>query len=133
MTVDVERLLSTWLRSRTELAPLVGSRVYTEVPRQVSAEPFVRVTQIGGAPVFSRPLFLDESVIQLDFYGGPKAVARALMDTTRDLLAGPFYGNHTGTGTVTSVRFGETAYVPDDVYDPPRPRWITTASIFTHP
>jgi hypothetical protein len=133
VTVDVERLLSAWLRSRSEILTLIENRIYTEVPRQVPPDPFMRITQIGGAPVFSRPLYFDEAVIQFDFYGGPKATARLLMDTTRDLLAGPFYGVHVDVGTVTSVRFAETAYVPDDMYDPPRPRWASTASVFTHP
>lgn len=132
MTVDVERLLSGWLRQRSEVTDLVGSRVYTEIPRQVTADPFVRITQIGGVPVWSVPLWLDEAVVQLDFYGGPKVVARQLLDAARDLLAGPFLGVH-DAGVVTSVRFGETSYLPDDTYEPPRPRWLSTVSIYTHP
>lgn len=132
MTVDVERLASTWLRARADVIAIVADRVVTEVPNR-AVFPFLRLTLIGGAPVYSHPLFLDEAYIQFDAFGGPKVVARNLIDTVRSALAADFCGLHLGVGVVTSVLFGELAYVPDDLFDPPKPRYVASASIYTHP
>lgn len=132
MTVDVERLLSGWLRARTDIADLVEDRVHTVVPNRATF-PYLKITQVGGTPVFSRPLYLDESYIQLDAYGGPKVLARQIIDTARAAMAEEFLGAHPGVGVVTSVRFGDLRYLPDDIYEPAQPRWIATASIYTHP
>jgi len=132
MTVDVERLLSAWLRARSDIAAIVDDRVHTVTPNRATF-PYLRITQLGGAPVFSRPLYLDEAYLQLDAYGGPKALARQLIDTARAAMAEEFLGDHPGVGVVTNVRFGDLQYLPDDVYEPAQPRYIATASIYTHP
>jgi Protein of unknown function (DUF3168) len=131
MTVDAERLLSRWLRERADIAAIVDDRVYTVIPNRVTF-PFLRITQIAGTPVHSKPLYLDEAYIQLDAYGGPKVQARLLIDTTRQALADEFTGLH-AEGSVTGVSFGPLSYIPDDAYEPPQPRFIAMASIYTHP
>lgn len=132
MTVDAERLVSAYLRDQTTVTAVVGDRVYTDLPARATF-PLVRLTLTGGAPVYSRPLFLDEAYIQIDCYGGPKVQARLIVDTVRGLLASPeFQGVHP-LGVVTSVRFGDLRYLPDDAYEPPKPRYIAEASIFTRP
>jgi hypothetical protein len=93
----------------------------------------MRVSLIGGSPIYSRPLFLDEAVIQIDAFGGPKVVARQLIDLTRAAMSEEFLGAHPGVGVVTSVTFAELAYVPDDTWEPPKPRYAATASVYTHP
>lgn len=130
--VDVERLVSAWLRARPEITAIVSDRVVTETPNR-AVFPFLRISQIGGAPVWSRPLWLDQSVIQLDAFGGPKVQARALIDAARAALAEDFLGDHPGVGVVTSVLFGDLSYVPDDLWEPPKPRYAATVSIYTHP
>ena len=132
MTVDFERLMSNWLRTQPAVTDIVADRVVTVVPNR-AVFPFLKLTQIAGTPVYSRPLFLDEAYIQIDAYGGPKVLARQLIDVTRDLLATEFLGSHPGVGVVTSVRFGDLSYIPDDVYMPPQPRFIGMASVYTHP
>lgn len=92
----------------------------------------MRVSLIGGSPVYSRPLFLDEALIQIDAFGGPKVLARQLIDLTRAALAADFCGAHAGVGVVTSVSFGELAYIPDDTWEPPKPRYAATVSVYTH-
>lgn len=114
------------------MAAIVADRVYTETPNH-AVFPFMRVSLIGGRPVYSRPLFLDEALIQIDAFGGPKVQARQLIDITRAALAEDFLGSHAGVGVVTSVTFGELAYVPDDTWEPPKPRYAATASVYTHP
>ena len=130
--VDVERLMSAWLRARPEIVAIVDDRVVTETPNRV-VFPFLRISQIGGAPVWSRPLWLDQAVIQLDAFGGPKVQARALMDAARSALAEDFLGAHPGVGVVTSVVFGDLSYIPDDLWEPPKPRWAATVAVYTHP
>lgn len=136
MTVDVERLLSTFLRAQDEIQDLVEGRVYTDLPRQATF-PLIRLTLIGGAPVFSRPLYLDESYVQIDCYGGPKVLARQIADTVRGLMAAKFIGAHhdedTLIGVISDVRFGAMQYAPDDVFDPPKPRYIVDTHVYSHP
>jgi hypothetical protein len=130
--VDVERLVSAWLRNRSDIQAIVADRVYTEIPNR-AVFPFLRIVQIAGTPVYSNPLYLDESYLQFDAYGGPKVQARELIDTTRQALADEFVGLHPGIGVVTSVRLGDLSYLPDDGYAPPKPRYLAMASIYTHP
>jgi Protein of unknown function (DUF3168) len=132
LMVDVERLASSWLRARPEVAAIVADRVVTEIPHH-AVFPMLRVWLIGGAPVWSRPLWLDQAVIQVDAFGGPKVQARQLMDVTRDAFADAFLGDHPGAGVVTSVNFGDLSYLPDDTWEPPKPRYAATVSIFIHP
>lgn len=131
--VDTERLMSAYYRAQPEMTSLVGDHVYTELPTHATP-PLLRLTLIGGGPVGSLPLWLDESFIQLDAYGGPKVLARQIIDTARALLwSGPFVGVHSGLGVVTGVEFTELSYIPDDGYEPARPRYIATVSVYTHP
>ena len=132
MTVDVERLLSSWLRARDDITALVEDRVHTVMPNR-AVFPFIKITQVAGTPVFSRPLYLDEAYIQIDAYGGPKVLARQIIDTTRAAMAEEFLGTHPGVGVVTSVRFGDLSYLPDDIYEPAQPRFIANASVYSHP
>lgn len=132
MTVDVERLASTWLRARADVSAIVADRVVTETPNR-AVFPFLRISLIGGSPVWSRPLWLDEATLQFDAFGGPKVQARQLIDVVRDALAADFLGAHPGVGVVTCVEFGELAYIPDDLWEPPKPRYVATVSVYTHP
>ena len=131
MTVDAERLVAGWLRARPDITALVDDRVVTVVPNR-AVFPFLKVSQIGGSPVFNRPLYLDEAYLQIDAYGGPKALARQLIDLARQALTDEFVGLHP-EGTVTSVRWGDLSYIPDDAYLPPQPRFLAMASVYTHP
>jgi hypothetical protein len=131
--VDAERLISAWLRAQPEITAIVGDRVYTDMPSH-AVVPLLRLTQIGGAPIGSWPMWLDDAHIQFDAYGGPKVLARQLIDTTRALLSSPaFVGHHPGVGVVTGVDWLELTYLPDDDYEPAKPRYIASASVFTHP
>jgi uncharacterized protein DUF3168 len=131
VTVDVERLLSEWLRARPDMTALVDDRVVTELPNRATF-PLLRLTLIGGTAVTSRPLYLDESYIQLDAYGGPKVMARQIMDTARDAIDLELVGAH-ALGVITGVTFAGLRYLPDDGYDPPKPRYVGTVFVYSHP
>lgn len=129
-TVDVERLMSEWLRDQPEIEALVDDRVYTVIPKDPEF-PLIRLTLIDERTVFPRPRYLTSSLIQLDCYGGPKVVARAVADAVCDLLSAIFVGSH-DAGVVTAV---ETSmrYLPDGSYDPAKPRYPVDVTVHSHP
>lgn len=132
MTVDAERLLSAFLRGQPEITALVADRVYTDLPSRATF-PLIRLTLIGGQPLYSLPLHIDEAFIQLDCYGGPKVQARLIADTVRSLMAEEAFRSRHDQGVVVNVEFGQLAYIPDDTFDPPKPRYVVEVSLLTHP
>jgi hypothetical protein len=132
VTVDAERLLSAYLRAWPAVTAIVGDRVYTDLPSRATF-PLIRLTQLGGRPLYSNPLYIDEAFIQIDAYGGPKVIARQIVDVVREALVTSQFITKHDTGTVSNVVFGELAYIPDDTYDPAKPRYTAEVSILTHP
>jgi hypothetical protein len=129
---DCERLVSRFLREHLDVAALVGERVYTAFPAQEGDEPLVLVQRTGGFPPFSQPLVLDEALLQLDCYGGPKALAHELAATVRAALC-ELEGAVRAEGSVTGVTFGALRWLPDPTWKPPRPRYIADVTIYTRP
>lgn len=130
--VDVERLVSQYLRSRTEVTDLVGQRTYTELPTNPTF-PLIRLTLIDQTPLFSRPAVLANGLVQFDFYGGPKVDTRHTADVVIGLLdSDDFYGTHP-TGTVTGVNIGGLQWLPDASYPTAKNRYQLDAEIFTRP
>jgi hypothetical protein len=132
---DVERLVSTYLRSSPPVEALVGERVYTSWPKTKPddvAQPIVLVQRVGGIPPFSLPLVVDECDLQIDAYGGGKHAAHRLAATVRASLA--FLTDRVEPdGVVHAVTFGSLRYVPDESYAPARPRYVFDVSITTTP
>lgn len=129
---DVERLAATWLRNLSDVRAIVGDRVYGAIPAAPTF-PLVRLTRIGGEPVLSRPLHLDRAHLQVDCWGGGKAMSRLLAETCRGAFAHEaFIGPH-DDGVVSGVVFGAFAYLPDDSYEPAKPRHFFTVTIYVHP
>lgn len=127
---DVEALVSAYLRARSEITTLVAQRVYTALPSEPTW-PLVRLTRIGGIPVMSRPLRLDAATIQVDCYGGPKALAWEIAETCRAVLAESDRAVHS-EGYVTGVQFGPMNYLPDREYSPAKPRYTFDVDVFVH-
>jgi hypothetical protein len=128
---DVERLLSAWLREQIELTDLTDDRIYTSVPSRPEF-PLLRVYRLGGIPLLDQPLWIDDAFMQFDAWGGPKATAWEIAETTRALLASRFVGVHP-EGIVANVKLGELRYEPDAEYTPAKPRYLFTATIRVHP
>lgn len=143
---DVEQLVSGFLRAQPEVVAFFAAgvtsegksvthpptdRVYTDLPAG-PVWPAVRVNRVGGSPVTNEPLWLDQALIQLDVFGGPKALARDLAETCRAVIDARLPGVHS-EGVVTAVRFGQLAYHPDDTYPTARPKYDLLITIFTHP
>jgi len=133
---DAEVIVSSFLRATPEVAAIVGSRVYTALPAGDLTFPLLRVSRIGSLPIASRPLWAEAVDLQVEAYGGPKAVARTLLDTVRAAMAQRLRGRHPA-GAVAAVAFRGASYVPDaDVPSDtgrPRPRYVATVAVTVHP
>jgi Protein of unknown function (DUF3168) len=126
---DIERLLSGWLRDQPEIADLVDDRVYTVLP-STKAFPLVRLVRIAGADDLSIPLVLDEPIVQFDVWGGPKALTYEVAATVRSALATRLIGAH-DEGVVQNVTLGGLTYLPDDDFEPARPRYTFDVTVRT--
>lgn len=131
--VDVEALVSQYLRSQSEVTAYVGQRVYTALPMNV-VFPCVRITRIGGVPPMSRPMHVDNAHLQVDVFGGSKSTALDVVDTVREELAkiaddAPVQP----LGVVCGVRFGPLAYLPDETYAPAKPRYALDVTVTVRP
>ncbi len=135
MTVDVERLTSAWLRNRTELDPMLSDRIYTTLPADKTF-PAMRLTLIDDEAITERPLWVTKSQLQFDVWGGPKAQARAIADTTRYLLDRFYIGTQSigdVDGVISGVGFGSYGYDVDPDFQPERPRYRFVVFITAHP
>lgn len=131
LLVDVERLLSAFLRAQDELVDLIDTRVYTALPKD-PVFPAVRITRIGGVPVTSLPLWLDSANVQVDVFGGAKATTQEIAETIRWLCSERMLGLH-DEGVVTKVRAGALRWLPDDTYTPAKNRFLIDMTVFTRP
>jgi hypothetical protein len=131
--VDAERLLVDWLRDIEAVAEIFDDRIYTEVPRDPALQefPLARVQRIGGAPT-SRLARLDNPLMQIDVWGGPKATALLGIETIRAWATRTLVGTHEG-GVVTGVQAGSLRWLPDESFAPARPRYSADLLLWLHP
>lgn len=131
--VDVEALVSQYLRSQSEVTAYVAQRVYTALPESKTF-PLVRLTRVGGVPPMSRPLHMDTAHLQVDVFGGSKATALDTIDAVREELAKIVdEAAVQPLGVVCGVRFGPLAYLPDDTFEPAKPRYVLDVFVTVRP
>ena len=132
LAVDVERIVSQFLRDNTAVTDLVGQRVYSELPKAVEW-PAVRLNRVGGGPA-TRPARLDLARIQVDVWGGTKANARTIAATVLAVIGEELPGVYDeGVSVITAARLGTLRYSPDTTFTPAKPRYISEVSIYSHP
>lgn len=138
LLVDIEELLVDFLLAQDEVTAFFttspADRVYSVLP-DTKVFPAVRVTRYGGAPRTQRPLHLDQPIVQVDAFGGPKRTARDIAETCRAAMAKRLVGSH-ASGIVTAVDFGGFAYSPDPTFNSngsARPCYLFRATVTTHP
>lgn len=131
--VDVEALVSYYLRSQSEVTAYVGQRVYTSLPKDRTF-PLVRLTRVGGVPKLSRPLHVDSAHLQVDVFGGSKATAMDAMNAIREELAKIVdEAAVQPLGVVCGVKFGPLAYIPDESFAPAKPRYVQDVTVTVRP
>jgi len=128
---DAERLIVQWALGNTPITDALEDRIYTALPES-PGWPCARLTRVGGAPVSSRPLWLDQAQIQVDVWGGPKATTHDIAQTFRAEMAAGLPGVH-GLGVVTKVELGAFTWLPDATYNPAKPRYTFDAVVTLHP
>lgn len=125
---DVEALVSQYLRSRTEITDLIDDAVYTVLPAS-PPYPCIRVHQFTSDELTVG--WLDRAAVQVDIWGGSKALASDIGRIARSVL-----GDMTGTfdeGVVTGVRTSGWRYEPDETFPTAKPRFLFVADIAVHP
>lgn len=135
---DAEKTVSAYLRARSEVTALVGDRVYTAIPNSPTF-PLVRLTRVGGTPVHSRPLWVDEALIQVDVFGtvpgetgsGGRRQIHQIAETCRAALVEMADTAH-DEAVVDGVSFGPFSWLPDDTYTPARPRFLFDVTVHLH-
>jgi hypothetical protein len=93
--------------------------------------PLVRVQRIGGGPT-TRLARLDNPLIQIDVWGGPKATARLGIATILAWSARALVGTH-DLGVVNAVEAGSLRWLPDESFAPARPRYSADLQLWLHP
>jgi hypothetical protein len=131
MLPNVEALVSAFLRDQAEVTALVDDRVYTALPKGVEF-PAVRVVQYDDVKHTRRPLWVVHALLQIDCWGGSKHDAWQTAATVQGVLAARLAGVH-DLGVVTGVDVGGLADTPDQDFEPAKPRWTFTATVFAHP
>lgn len=129
---NMEAVLSQFYRDQPEVSDLVGDRVYTAIPKGAGGAPLVRVTLIGDEKVTSRPLWIFRAQIQTEAYGGTKAQAHELARTLEGCLHARAIGVQ-DTAVIVGVDGGPMIDLPDEEYEPARPRFLFTSTITAHP
>lgn len=136
---NMEALVSAFLRDQAEMVALVGDRVYTEIPKKgptvtiAGAQyPLARVTQLLDTPTGS-PLWAVAYTVQVEGFGGSKAEAWEIASTARALIDARIEGVHDGFGVVNGSTPGSLLDLPDETFNPAKPRWLFSSTIYARP
>jgi hypothetical protein len=133
--IDVEVIVSTFLRDDPNVKALVGDRVYTDLPHE-RTYPLVQFQRTGGGYLTGQPYWLESAVLTFQIFGGTHKQAQAIASTCLSAMASGLRGAYP-QGCITAVRETELIYEPDvDVFDDEghsRPRFLLTATVIAHP
>lgn len=131
--VDIEALITTFLRAQAEVIALVDDRVYSDLPHD-RVWPIVLVNRVGGGCLYKN--WLEEADVEISAYGGTHKQAYSLAATCIVAMAGGLAGSHPD-GVVTKVKVTNVSYSPEpDSQDPQghaRPRILVSATVTAHP
>lgn len=132
--VDVEGLLSTFLRGDAEVIGTFGNRVYTDMPHN-RLYPLVLVQRTGGS-ANGGAFTLSEAQVRLDIYGDSHLAAQQNSSVVVGALTSRLPGAH-DLGCVSSFDAASQRYDPDpeaaDRQGHARPRYVIEATVYCHP
>jgi hypothetical protein len=125
-----EAILSEYLRSRPEITGLVGSRVFTELPRKEADRvfPLLKISRTGGGPTGS-PAFLDRALLSVEVLGGAKYATAVLAQTVVSVVD-EIAGYTALGGYATGSSPGSLRFLPDDSFEPPKPRYLLDVVVY---
>lgn len=128
---NMEALVSSFLREQPELEALIGERVYTALPKTGRIFPLVKVTLLLSTPV-GHPLWAIGYEMQVDAWGGSKEEAHRVANLCWALISNRLFGEYPD-GVVNGVTAGSLRDLPDEDYDPAKPRFLFTSTIHARP
>lgn len=134
LPVNMEALVSAFLRDQPEMQDLVDDRTYTVIPKPTPGEtlyPLCRVNLIMDEP-HPGPLWGIAYDVEVEGFGGSKADAWRITSTARALISERLTGVHP-EGVVNGVTNGGMLDLPDESFTPAKPRWLFTSTIHAHP
>lgn len=133
MSIDIEALVTTFLRGQTTVTDLADDRVYTDMPHK-RAWPMIVVTRTGGESLYKN--WLQAIELEISAYGGTHKTAYNLAQACMTTMAAAMVGSH-AEGVVTKVKTGAVTYSPDsesaDESGHARPRYTVSAVVTAHP
>lgn len=131
---DTEQLVIQFLLDQDDLTDLVGTDVYSILPKDhfESSAHAVRVHQFIDSQASGPALWLMWTALQIDVWGGSKKTTRTIAETIRSLLIARLVGDH-GAGVVTGVAVRGLNTAPDIDFTPARPRCRFDVDVWAHP
>lgn len=133
--VDIEGAVVAYLAGRADVAALAGERIATLPPPSL-ADPFVRVRLLNAPQPLNSPTdYLTAYLVQTDCYAGAGGTSvDALELATAVRLAIHEMPGAAGLGaTITGTNIAGFQNLEDIDIEPPRPRYLVTATIWAHP
>jgi hypothetical protein len=127
---NTEALVINALLAQPEAAEF-GGRIYSVVPKE-RAFPMARVQRVAGGPVYNEPYWLDGALVQIDVWADSSTQAQRLAEVLRALCAQRLVGTHP-EGVASHPQLTALLHLPDPSFSSPRPRYIFTLTINTHP
>ena len=125
---SIETLVVAYLKASSDIAALVGTRIGTEL--YAGADPAIWLSLVTGDERFRNHLVAP--VLDVRSYGGSKGDADLLARTVHAVMH-DMPGVHP-SGVVTGVdALTLPFWMPDEGFEPPRPRYIATYSCTMHP
>jgi hypothetical protein len=130
--MDVEGMISRFLRADPDMVAAVDTRVYTDLPHE-RVYPLVLVQRSGGPPVTG--FTLSKATCTISVFGGRHVEAQQLTSLVLRVLQalrGP-----QPEGAVSNITTESTTYTPDpdspDQAGHARPRYVSEITVTCHP
>jgi hypothetical protein len=130
--VDVEGMLSRYLREQPEVVAAVEDRVFTDLPHD-RTYPLILIQRTGGEPI--RGFTVAAAEVTISVYGGTHKQAQDLTSLVLSLLTALFGPQPEGCVSAidgTNVEFDPDPETPDQ-QGHARPRYVTTVTVHAHP
>lgn len=125
---SAEVLLVAYLKASPDVTALVGTRIGTQL--YAGTDPAIWLSLVTGSERVRNHLVAP--VLDVRSYGGTKGQADVLARTVHAVLH-DMPGSH-AQGVVTDVAtLTLPSWLPDDGFDPPRPRYVGTYALTVHP